>query len=53
MENLLYIIAIVLCIGWVIAYLIMDAGGVMHLMLLAADLVLILQLYRGNKTAIK
>ncbi len=49
MGNLLYIIAVVLLIAWAIGFLGMNAGGIIHVLLVIAVIAIILRLISGNK----
>jgi len=49
MGNLLYKIAIVLLIIWSIGYWGFDVGGVLHVLLVIAVVVIILRLLKGDK----
>jgi hypothetical protein len=48
MGNLLYIIAVILVIGWAIGYLGFQAGGLIHLLLVIALIAFLLRVIRGN-----
>jgi hypothetical protein len=48
MENLLYIIAVVLVIAWAIGFLGYNAGGLIHILLVIAVIAVILRLIRGR-----
>ena len=49
MGNLLYVIVVVLIIGWAIGFLGFHAGGLIHLLLGIALVVLIIKLIDGRK----
>ncbi len=49
MGNLLYIIAVVLVIFWAIGFLGFHAGGIIHLLLVIAVVVILLRVIRGGK----
>lgn len=51
MGNLLYGIAIVLCIFWAIGYLGYHTGGVIHILLVVAAISVILRILQGSKKA--
>ena len=44
MGNLLYIIAVILVIGWAIGFLGYAAGGIIHLLLVIAVILVVLKL---------
>lgn len=48
MRSLLYIIAVILVIGWAIGFFAYSAGGVIHILLVIAIIALILGLIRGD-----
>ncbi len=49
MGNLLYTIAVILVIIWAIGYLGFAAGGIIHILLVIAAIVIILRLIQGRK----
>ncbi len=48
MGNLLYIIAVILVIGWAIGFLGFHAGGIIHILLVIAIIAVLLRLIRGS-----
>ena len=48
MGNLLYIIAVILVVGWAIGFLGYHAGGLIHILLVIAIIALLLRLIRGG-----
>ncbi|MBE0649945.1 MAG: lmo0937 family membrane protein [Bacteroidales bacterium] len=48
MGNLLYIIAVILIIGWLIGYLGFHVGGVIHILLVIAIIAVLLRVIRGR-----
>jgi Family of unknown function (DUF5670) len=48
MGNILYIIAVILVIGWAIGFLGYQAGGLIHLLLLIALVAVILRVISGR-----
>ncbi len=46
MGNLLYIIAVILIIGWAIGFLGYHAGGIIHILLVIAIVMIILKTVR-------
>lgn len=44
MGGLLYIIAVILIIGWLLGFFIWHAGGLIHILLVIAVIVIILKL---------
>jgi hypothetical protein len=49
MGNLLYAVAVILVILWVIGFLGMHAGGMIHVLLIIAVVAILLRVIRGNK----
>jgi hypothetical protein len=49
MGNLLYVIAIILIIGWAIGFFAYSAGGVIHILLIIALVALLLRVIRGKE----
>lgn len=48
MGNLLYIIAVILVIGWLIGFFGFHAGGLIHILLVIAAIAIILRLVQGK-----
>ncbi|TMI62763.1 MAG: lmo0937 family membrane protein [Bacteroidetes bacterium] len=49
MNNLLYIIAVVLIIGWLLGLFVFHAGGIIHALLVIAIIVVLLRVIQGRK----
>lgn len=49
MGNLLYIIAVILIIGWLIGFVGYHVGGLIHILLVIAIVAIILRLIRGDR----
>ncbi|MDZ4682866.1 MAG: lmo0937 family membrane protein [Saprospiraceae bacterium] len=49
MGNLLYIIAVILIIGWLIGFVGYNAGGLIHILLVIAVIVVLLRVIQGRK----
>jgi len=49
MGNLLYIVAVILVIAWLIGFVGYSAGGIIHILLVIAAIAVILQLVQGNR----
>ena len=47
MGNLLYLIAIILIIGWAIGFFAFQVGGLIHVLLVIAIISIILRFIRG------
>lgn len=48
MGGLLYVIAIILILGWLIGFFAMNAGGLIHILLVIAIIAILLRLIRGK-----
>ena len=46
MGNLLYVIAVILVIGWAIGFIGYNAGGLIHILLVLAVIAILLRLIR-------
>lgn len=49
MGNLLYLIAVILIIGWLLGFFVYSAGGIIHILLVIAVIAIILRLIRGDR----
>jgi len=49
MGNLLYILAVILIIGWAIGFFAFNAGAIIHLLLIIAVIAIILRVIQGRK----
>lgn len=49
MGNLLYIIAVILIVGWLVGYFGYHSGGLIHILLVIALIVIILRIIQGKK----
>jgi hypothetical protein len=49
MNNLLYVIAVILLIVWATGYFAFHTGGIIHLLLVIAVIAIILRVIKGNK----
>ncbi|MBE9585948.1 lmo0937 family membrane protein [Mucilaginibacter sp. JRF] len=52
MKSLLYIIAVILIIGWAIGTFAYAAGSLIHVLLIIAVISIVLGIFRRDKTAI-
>ena len=48
MRSLLYVIAVILVIGWVLGAFVYSAGGLIHILLVIAIVVVLLNVIRGG-----
>ncbi|SEA16314.1 hypothetical protein SAMN05192529_109119 [Arachidicoccus rhizosphaerae] len=49
MSNLLYIIAVILIIGWILGFFVYSAGGLIHILLVIAIIAILIRVIRGGK----
>lgn len=49
MGNVLYIIAVLLVIGWLIGFVGYSAGGLIHVLLVIAVIVVLIRVIQGRK----
>lgn len=49
MGNILYLIAVILIIAWLIGFVGYDAGGIIHVLLVIAAIAVILRIIEGKK----
>ena len=52
MGNLLYIIAVLLIIGWAVGFFAYSQGGIIHILLVIAAIAILLRVISGNKSII-
>ena len=49
MGNLLYIIAIILLIGWAVGFFAYSVGGIIHVLLVIALIAVIIRVIQGRR----
>ncbi|ULQ55476.1 lmo0937 family membrane protein [Flavihumibacter rivuli] len=49
MGNLLYLVAVILIIGWAVGFFAFNAGAVIHILLVIALIAIILRIIQGRK----
>lgn len=49
MGNLLYAVAVILIIAWLVGFLGFHAGGIIHILLVIAVIAIILRVIQGRK----
>jgi hypothetical protein len=49
MGNLLYFIAVIMIIAWVIGFFAFSAGGIIHILLVIAIIAVLLRIIQGKK----
>ncbi len=52
MRSLLYIVAVILVIGWAIGVFAYSAGGLIHVLLVIAVIALLIGIIRGDTSVI-
>jgi hypothetical protein len=48
MSDLLYVLAIILIIGWILGAFVFSVGGLIHILLVVAIIAILLRLIRGR-----
>jgi len=48
MGNLLYIVAVVLIIGWILGFFAFHVGGIIHILLVIAVIAILLRVIQGK-----
>lgn len=49
MGSLLYLIAVILIIGWAVGFFAYSAGSIIHILLVIAIIVILLRVIQGRK----
>ncbi|TRX60491.1 lmo0937 family membrane protein [Fulvivirga sp. M361] len=49
MSNLLYLIAVILVIGWLLGFFYFSVGGIIHVLLVIAVIAILFRLISGRK----
>jgi len=49
MGNLLYIIAVILVIGWLVGFVGYNSGGIIHILLVIAVIMVLLRIIQGRR----
>ena len=49
MRSLLYIIAVILIIGWAVRFFAYSAGGLIHILLVIAVVVILIRIIQGRR----
>jgi len=52
MSSLLYIIAVILIIGWVLGFFVFSAGSIIHVLLVLAVIAILIRLIGGSRNPI-
>jgi len=48
MGNLLYILVVILVIGWLVGFFAFHAGGIIHILLVLAVVAIVIRLIQGR-----
>ena len=48
MSSILYLVAVILIIGWLLGFFVFHAGGLIHVLLIIAIIAIILRVIRGR-----
>ena len=48
MGSLLYVVAVILIVGWILGFFVFNAGSIIHLLLVIAVIAILLRLIRGR-----
>lgn len=48
MSDLLYVLAVILIIGWLLGYFVFSVGSIIHVLLVVAVIAILLRLIRGR-----
>ena len=51
MGNLLYLVAVILVIAWLIGFVGYSTGGIIHILLVIAAIAILLQVIQGRRIA--
>ncbi len=49
MSSILYIIAVILIIGWILGFFVYSAGGLIHILLVIALIAIVYNLVTGRR----
>jgi hypothetical protein len=47
MGNLLYLVAVILIVGWLLGFFVFHVGGIIHILLVIAVIAILLKIIRG------
>jgi hypothetical protein len=47
MGNLLYLVAVILVVGWLLGFFVFHVGGIIHILLVIAVIAILLKIIRG------
>lgn len=49
MSNLLYLVAVILIIGWALGFFVYSAGSLIHILLVVAVIAILFRIIQGKK----
>ncbi len=49
MRDLLYLIAVILIVGWAVGFFYFSAGGIIHVLLVIAVIAVLFRVIRGDR----
>ena len=49
MSSLLYLIAVLLIIGWILGFFVFSAGGIIHVLLVLAVIAILIRVIGGSR----
>ena len=52
MSSILYLIAVVLIIGWILGFFVFSAGSIIHVLLVLAVIAILIRLIGGSRNAV-
>jgi len=52
MGNLLYLVAVILIIGWAVGFFAYSAGGIIHVLLVIAVIAILIKVIGGGRSSV-
>jgi hypothetical protein len=52
MSSLLYLVAVILLIGWVLGFFVFSAGSIIHVLLVLAAIAILIRLIGGSQNPV-
>lgn len=49
MRSILYLIAVILIVGWLLGFFVYSAGGLIHILLVLAVISILISIIRGER----
>jgi hypothetical protein len=50
MGDILYVLAVILIIGWILGAFVFNVGGIIHILLVVAIIAVLLRVIRGGRS---